>query len=314
MFIRHLRGSFFIAAAFMALALVRAEVREEAILPSVTDAAITRWNSPHRTFRNPAVTARDELVVFLPGTGATTGDQQQFARTAADLGFPVIYLMYSNDVAAAECQNDEDETTFEKFRREIITGVDLDPRVKVGPADGIEHRLLVLVQWLARNRPDEKWGRFLEGDSLAWRKVILAGHSQGGGHAQLMAKDHEVARVVQLGSPKDYNQKHGRPARWYGGGATPARRMFAFVHEQDTQACSYAQQLENLRVSGLTTLADTDKVAPPYNHAQILTTNYPGKSINSASAHLMLVFDFMLPRAPVSYRPVWSYLLTEPVE
>ena len=155
--------------------------------------------------------------------------------------------MYPNDVAAASCQDDEDETTFEKFRREIIAGGDRDPRVAVDRAESIEIRLRQLVAWLAANRGAEGWGQFLDGGDISWAKVVLTGHSQGGGHAQLMAIDHAVARVVVLGSPKDYNQRHGRPARWYGVGATPASRMFALVHGQDTQACSYEQQLENLR-------------------------------------------------------------------
>jgi len=287
------------------------------VRPQETDPAIQQFNEPHRVFLDAAVAPRGQLLVFLPGTGATTGDQEEFGRTAAGLGYHVVYLMYPNDVAAAVCQNDEDESTFEKFRREIIAGEDLDPRVMVDRANSIEHRLMQLIQWLAANRAAEGWRQFLADDELAWPKVVLAGHSQGGGHAQLLAKDHAVARVVVLGSPKDYNHGHGRPAAWYGGGATPAGRMFAFVHEQDTQACSYAQQLENLRASGLTTVADTDKLAPPYHHAHVLTTNQPGAPINSGLAHLGLVFDFSLPRGSDGrplYQPVWTYMLTAPVE
>jgi pimeloyl-ACP methyl ester carboxylesterase len=286
------------------------------VLPQATDPAIQEFNQPHRVFLDAAARPRGELLVFLPGTGATTGDQEEFGRTAAGLGYHVVYLMYPNDVAAADCQNDEDETAFEKFRREIISGGDLDPRVEVDRANSIENRLARLVNWLAANHDDEGWGQFLAGDAIAWPKLVLAGHSQGGGHAQLLAKDHAVARVVVLGSPKDYNLRHGRSAIWYGGGATPAGRMFAFVHEQDTQACSYAQQLENLRASGLTTVTDTDKLGPPYNQAHVLTTNQPGTPINSALAHLGLVFDFMLPRGPdgrLIYEPVWIYMLTTPV-
>ena len=287
------------------------------VRPGETDPAIQQYTQPHRVFLDDAAASRRQLLVYLPGTGATTGEQEEFGRTAAGLGYHVVYLMYPNDVAAAVCQDDDDETSFEKFRREIIAGGDLDPRVVVDRVNSIEHRLVQLVRWLAANHAAQGWVQFLAEGSMAWPKVVLAGHSQGGGHAQLLAKDHAVARLVVLGSPKDYNFRHGRPAVWYGGGATPAGRMFAFVHEQDTQACSYTQQLENLRASGLTTVADTDKLAPPYQHAHVLTTNQPGKPINSALAHLGLVFDFMLPRGAddrVLYRPAWIYMLTAPVE
>lgn len=291
--------------------------RAYGVRPQQTDPAIHRFNEAHRVFLDEAVPPRGQLLVFLPGTGATTGAQEEFGRVAATLGYHVVYLMYPNDVAAAVCQDDEDEKTFENFRREIIAGGDLDSRVTVDRANSIEHRLVQLIRWLAANRPTESWRQYLAADGLAWSKIVLAGHSQGGGHAQLLAKDHMVARVVVLGSPKDYNQRHGRPAAWYGGGATPARRMFAFVHEQDTQACSYAQQLENLRASGLTTVADADKLAPPYGQAHVLTTNRSGTPINSALAHLSLVFDFTLPRGADSrplYEPAWIYMLTAPVE
>jgi pimeloyl-ACP methyl ester carboxylesterase len=292
-------------------------VRAYDVHPEMTDPAIRQFIQAHRVFLDDAVAPRGQLLVFLPGTGATTSDQDEFGRTAAGLGYHVVYLMYPNDVPAAVCQDDEDEGTFEKFRREIVVGGDLDPRVTVDRANSIEHRLVQLIRWLAVNRAAEGWQQFLTDDDVAWHEFVVAGHSQGGGHAQLLAKDHAVARVVVLGSPKDYNRRYGRPAAWYGGGATPAGRMFAFVHEQDTQAITYEQQLENLRASGLTAVADTDKLVPPYDHAHVLTTNQPGAAINSALAHLGLVFDFMLPRGPDGrqpYQPVWIYMLTEPVD
>ena len=292
-------------------------IQVHGVRPSDTDSAIQRFNLPHRVFFDDSVAARGQLLVFLPGTGATTADQDAFGRTAAGIGYHVVYLMYPNDVPAAVCQDDEDENSFESFRREIIAGGDRDPRVNVDRADSIENRIAQLIRWLASNRTSEGWRQFLTEDSLNWPKVVLAGHSQGGGHAQLLAKDHAVARVVVLGSPKDYNTRHARPAAWYGGGATPASRMFAFVHEQDSQAISFLQQVENLRASGLTTIADTDNLAPPYRGAHVLTTNQGGASTNSGLAHLGLVFDFTLPRSPDGqplYRPVWLYMLTTPVE
>ena len=122
---------------------------------------------------------------------------------------------------------------------------DRDTRVTVNRAASIVNRLVMLIRWLAKERASEGWGQFLTQGEIAWPKVALAGHSQGGGHAQLIAKDHRVARVVVMGSPKDYNLRHARPAAWYGGGETPPSRMFAIIHAQDTQAISYAQQLEN---------------------------------------------------------------------
>ena len=287
------------------------------VRPSDTDSAIQRFNLPHRVFLDDSVAARGQLLVFLPGTGATTADQDAFGRTAAGIGYHVVYLMYPNDVPAAVCQDDEDESSFESFRREIIAGGDRDPRVNVDRADSIENRIVQLIRWLASNRTSEGWRQFLTEDSLNWPKVVLAGHSQGGGHAQLLAKDHAVARVVVLGSPKDYNTRHARPAAWYGGGATPASRMFAFVHEQDSQAISLSAA--SRESSGIRTYNNCGYgQSRPALSRRPCAHHKPGRpSINSGLAHLGLVFDFTLPRSPDGqplYRPVWLYMLTTPVE
>lgn len=272
------------------------------VVPSVTDPAIERFDSPHRVFLDASATPRNELLVYLSGTGATTSDQDEFGRTAAAAGYHVLYLMYPNDVPAAVVQDDPDPDAFEKFRREVIDGRDRHPRIAVDVPDSILNRLRRALAWLAEHRGNEGWAQFLDADDgIAWHRVALAGHSQGGGHAQLMAEDHGVARLIVLGSPKDYSPAFDRPAAWYGGGATPASRMFAFVHSQDTQACSHEQQLENLALSGIT---------------RVITTDHPGTPINSALAHLSLVFDFTLPRrdGEVLYRPIWLEMLTAPTD
>lgn len=294
-----------------------AAVQITTVHPSATDSAIRTFDQPHRVFLDATAETRGELLVYLPGTAARTTDQDEFGRLAASLGYHVVFLNYPNDTPAAVCNEDEDESTFEKFRREIIGGEDLDPRVQVDRPNSIEHRLVQLVRWLAANRAAEGWAEFLDAQhELRWSAVALAGHSQGGGHAQLVAKDRLVARVVALGSPKDFNHRHGRPARWCGGGATPPSRLFALVHERDTQACTYAQQLENLRASGLTTVASIDGAAPPYGHAHVLTTNHGGAKMESALAHLSLAFDFTLPRERGRnlLADAWRHLLTAPVE
>lgn len=271
------------------------------VLPSATDPAIDQFDSPHRVFLDRDAPPRGQVLVYLPGTGATTSDQDEFGKTAAALGYHVLYLMYPNDIPAASVQDDPDPDAFENFRREVIDGRDRHANVEVDPPNSILNRLRRALAWLAANRAEEGWGRFIGAEGVAWELVALVGHSQGGGHAQLIAEDHAVARLVVLGSPKDYSPAFDRPAAWYGGGATPAARQFAFVHTQDTQACSYEQQLENLALSGIT---------------RVTTTDHPGTPINSALAHLGLVFDFTLPKrdGEIVYRSIWKEMLTAPTE
>jgi pimeloyl-ACP methyl ester carboxylesterase len=172
-----------------------------------------------------------------------------------------------------------------------------------------------LLQYLSASRPDEGWSRFLTDEAVInWEKIAVAGQSQGGGHAALIAVRHRVARVICTGSPKDYNQKLNAPAAWLcADSATPAARYFAFNHRQDRQAATWGQQLENLHALKLDAFGppvDVDKEAPPYQHSRILFTNYPGGTLDSKEAHTAVISW----RNAGVFEPVWRYMLTEPVE
>jgi len=53
--------------------------------------------------------------------------------------------------------------------------------------------------------------------------------------------------------------------------------------------------------------ADVDKEKPPYRHARILTTDYPGGRVSSPEAHSSVI-------ANDGFKDVWSSMLTEPVQ
>jgi pimeloyl-ACP methyl ester carboxylesterase len=55
-------------------------------------------------------------------------------------------------------------------------------------------------------------------------RMILAGHSQGGGHAAFIAMRHEVARVLMFGSPKDFSTRFNQPADGAAAGACSTNR------------------------------------------------------------------------------------------
>jgi pimeloyl-ACP methyl ester carboxylesterase len=170
-----------------------------------------------------------------------------------------------------------------------------------------------LLRYLEKHDAPSDWGQFLNADnSIKWEALAVAGQSQGGGHAALIALHHRVARVICTGSPKDYSAALDAPAAWLRiASATPKPRFFAFNHRQDHQGCSPEQQLENLRALGLDKLGppvDVDHEKPPYRHSRILTTNYPGTKIESGPAHTSV----MNPRNEHVFGEVWKYLLTEP--
>lgn len=282
------------------------EVQLNAVSPGATDAALAGSAAPHRVYFDPAGPHRNQLLLFLPGTGGlNVGPPRPFSETAAELGYHVIELAYPNAVSATVCWRDSDPSCFENFRREIIEGRDTSQLLSVGHAEGIENRLEKLLRMLSSRQPTRDWGQFLDpAGGVAWQKVALAGQSQGGGHAALIARDHEVARVLLFGAPKDYDSKRHKPAPWYRPGRTPAGRFVAFVHTRDEQGCTFPQQLEIYRAMGMIDRpVSVDGAAPPYGNAHILLTSFPGGAISSTAAHVMGI-------SKPFFKPVWVYMLT----
>jgi pimeloyl-ACP methyl ester carboxylesterase len=302
------------------------------IMAGATDPEIQTFDYYHYIFvdraiviqHDPTLTAdRHELLLFLDGT-QLPGDQHlgkgpvAFFRTAEDLGYHVIYLSYPNDVpTSAACNDDEDRNAFERFRMAIIAGGHFHNPFKdftITRADSIENRMSKLLLYLKRTRRRENWDEFLNADdSIKWQSIALVGQSQGGGEAALMAIQHEVARVICFGAPKDYNHAHAEPAAWYREqSATPKNRFFALNHDQDFQAfCPPPQQMENLAALGLNKFGpavDPTHEKPPYHHTRIFTTDYPGGKLSSPVAHRIFLSK------PDVFKPVWIYVLSEPLE
>ena len=309
------------AAVWLALAVVVlwpwpaiAKVQYHAVLPAATDAAISESYTPHRVYFDPAAPRRNQLLVFLPGTGGRNdGSPRAFSTTAAELGYHVIDLSYPNLISATVCWQQSDPACFENFRREIIEGRDTSPLIAVGRADSIENRLEKLLKMLNVREPERGWGQFLDpAGGVAWQKVALAGQSQGGGHAALIAREHRVARVLLFGAPKDYNPKLRKPATWYRSGSTPVERFFAFVHTRDRQGCNFPQQIEIYRAMGMAAeRMSVDGAAPPYGNAHVLVTSYPGRPISSREAHVIGISNQVRDASGTPlFKPVWTYMLT----
>jgi hypothetical protein len=219
--------------------------------------------------------------------------------------------MYPDDIPASVCRHDNDPAAFEKFRIAIIAGGTTD-HINVSGTDSIENRLIKVLLFLKRFRPREQWEQFLNDDeSIRWNMVAVAGQSQGGGHAALIGIKHQVARVICTGAPKDYSIALNKPAAWlFAESATPKSRFFTFNHKQDRQGCGPEQQLENLRAMKLDLIGppvNVDETPDPYRHSRILTTNYPGKTLESTEAHTSV----MDPRLASVFLKVWTYMLTD---
>ena len=342
-----------VAFSCLAAALTRAaDASILLVRPSTTDPAIKTFDTPHRIYLRSTATSgpdapaplRNQLLLWIPGTAApaagkakakaapTTPSEQPpdadspaantagregseaFCQLASRLGYHVISLRYPNDRSASAARLDDDPAEFERFRLALIAG-GTSNYLTIPRTESIEHRLIKLLQHLASARPTEHWNQFLTADgTIRWEAIAVAGQSQGGGHAALIAIHHRVARVIATGAPKDFNLKLNAPAAWLTReSATPKARFFTFNHLQDRQAATWPQQLANLRALQLDAFGSfviVESAEPPYRHSRILATNYPGGTLTSQEAHTAVI---SFRNAPVFER-VWRYMLTEPVE
>jgi len=301
---------------FVVLAAASGHAAEPvSILPSDTDPRISDFNAPHLVWL-PEGVARGQLLVFLPGTGGTPEKAlfHPFAATAAGLGYHVVVLMYPDNLAAQKkCAESADPDAYLKFRNAILRGGVIGPRRTIRPHDSIESRLEKLLLYLNGRQPDQGWGQYLDNSEggIRWRMVAVAGQSQGGGHSYMLGKNHEVARVLMFGSPKDYSAHFDAPARGFDSNTrTPLKRFFTYNHVRDDgNGCTHLQQKKILAQIGLSALgiADADHPQPSYGHAHVLSTD--ADLGNSTKFHGSVLRGNLAVNPPV-----WKYLLTEPVD
>ncbi len=280
------------------------------VLPSATDRRIDQYSGngwAHRVYYDPSATKKHRLVVFLAGTNGKGGGARAFCTLAANEGFHVVSLAYPSTISMSVYRGSSDPDAFLKARENVIYGKAPFMKLRVNEPNSIHNRLTKLVRYLAARRRKEGWGQYLDRKgSLQWKKLVLTGQSQGGGHAALLAMQHEVARVLMFGSPKDFNTHFEKPAKWYSGRrATPLDRFFSFVHRQDRNGCTYPHQLANYRAMGMLPryqVIDVDESRPPYRHSRLLTSSRrednPHTAVIGNKAHV----------------PVWRYLLLEAVK
>jgi hypothetical protein len=199
-----------------------------------------------------------------------------------------------------------------KFHNAIRAGGEMGRGRKIAVHDSIESRLKTLLVYLGAHQPDRGWDQFIDRkEGIRWRSVAVSGQSQGRGHAYLLGKNHELARVLMFGSPKDYSFRFDAPAKGFDSNTkTPLKRYFAYNQMRDTAGgCNYEQQEKILRQIGLPVLGVTtvENSQPGFGHSHVLYTNVGLQE--TAKAH----------GAPLNDRlranpQVWKYMLTEPVD
>lgn len=217
-------------------------VTSRSVLPSLTQASITRFNEPHYVAIDPARDRADApLVLFMAGTGGKPREMAFFPALVR-AGHRVISITYNTGEAIQQvCPANPDPECAGKARQKRLYGVITIDVIDDAPQDAIVPRLVWLLIYLDREFPLERWNRFLANDNIDWRRVVVTGQSQGAGMAAYLAKEHSVARAVLFSSPWDsYGGKGGQLpalAPWLSRpSATPASRWYGAYHGKENTA------------------------------------------------------------------------------
>lgn len=284
------------------------------VYPKETNSNLSIEDEPHHVMYYPQhLKHLNKLLLYFPGTRARPYDYLKFCNTAAKMGYHAISLSYENDLSVNydACFQSQDLTCHGRARNEIWFGEDSHEKINVDQDNSIINRLEKLLIFLKNNYPSMKWDLYIDdNDNIIWNNIVVAGHSQGGGHAGYASKQFAVDRCIMFAA-SDWVQ--GQTSEWIRTpGPTTKEKYFGFIHVEDLPAYSVIMPTWNdygLLDFGMP--VNTDLTDAPYNnsHALITSAEYP----DSILAHNYPIVDVMTPSnddfVTYYYSPVWQYLL-----
>jgi pimeloyl-ACP methyl ester carboxylesterase len=284
------------------------------VRPSQTDPKINNPNRLHEVYVR-ADGFGDLLFMFFPGSPQQPSEFKKLLETAARAGYHVIGVDYPNQEGELRTICDDRPNCYGPLRREVLEGRDVSPEVAIDTDNCILNRAVKLLQWLDVNHPNEKWGQFLNSGQIRWSHVTVAGHSQGGGYAAMIARLFEVHRVIMFSSVTDAtNGSSGfLSAPWLTQPPlTPHDRYYGFGNTEDNL---FFPQIDvnwkTLALSGVKTNVDTSPA--PYNGSHRLTTSNDSQhSGTPIHRHNLVVTDKDTPldsNEDPAYLAVWRYLI-----
>ncbi len=281
------------------------------IRASDTDSNISWELYKHFTYFNSSCSQRNTLLVHLVGSYDNPLNTKLFPSLAANNGYHVVVLKYPNSTAAqSACANNSNVDCYKNFRQETVEGIDVSSDITVDYTNSITNRLVKLLDYLSSNYPTENWGQYLSNGQIQWQKIIISGHSQGGGHAAYIAKTNVVKRCLMFASPNDYSNMTSSPANWISmSSLTPDSLYYGFNNLND-DVVPFANQYQIC--SSLPMFGDTlliDNITQYQNKRQLYTQQ---TTSGTGGNHSLMIRDSETlldnTNQPI-FTPVWSYML-----
>ena len=279
------------------------------IAASATDANIDDVIGIHQIAIGNVTDRLGRLLVFLPGTTAPPQFYSQLIEGAAHQGFHSIGLAYENAEAVnVLCAGMGASGCHEMVRREIIWGTDETSLVDVDFDNSIVNRLDRLLAHLEILAPNEGWDAYRDpSGAIRWDTILVAGHSQGAGHAAFIARFERVSRAVLFSGTE--------PAPWTQAVdfVTPASAFWGFGHELEGLFGFFQSSWDNIGIPGTPT--SVDGTIAPFGTSQQLTTANSActgdPTANGFYHNCHCVDGFMPPPLPDGtpfYQSVWDEL------
>jgi hypothetical protein len=267
-----------------------------------------------------------QLFVFMPGTGAVPALFQLLLQRAARLGYHAIGLMYEdafpiNDLCAGSV---DPSSCFENAHSAVVygcaSGSCSDSVVNVSVPNSAVNLLTSLLRYLATQYPDEGWADFLADDKPKWARVAVAGSSQGGANAALIAKRSLVARVVLFSAVGDALPPGPVPCQagdnWLSTHVTASARYFGLAHDRDSQHLPFiCASWNSLGMDAFGVPVAPEESSPPYGGTHELLTDLKPQG-GYKYAHCSTANDVCTPldkNGNPLLAAAWGYMLTAPV-
>ena len=271
--------------------------------PRQTDANYSTTDKSHFIVRNTK-NHLNKLMLFIGGSFSSPQDYTFISEHSASIGFDVISISYPNNVPAASLASSSNQFAFDNYRDEICFGNQVSNDVEVDILNSINRRIIKLIQYLESTYPEQNWNQYLmPSNNIDWEKIVVAGHSQGAGHACYLGKKRLVERVIMFSGPNDYSTHFNSPANWLSeDGLTELSKQYALLHIND-EIISYDFQVLNLKDLGVLSLSEdpllVDDLSSPYNNKNALSLNIPAFSNHNSTVG----GNAKLPN-------IWTYILT----
>ncbi|HEY4269723.1 MAG TPA: hypothetical protein VGM94_16195 [Galbitalea sp.] len=222
-------------------------------------------------------TPSSPLLLFLAATRHRPSDYREFLRVARAGGYHVLALDYWNRGLSVQKTCGTDARCYGAVQRNRLDGSRPGMFSAVNPANSIVTRLTSALARLQTKDPGGEWSRFVDASGIRWNRIVVAGHSQGGGEAAYIAHIHRVRGALMFSSPVDSD--HDIHAAWMAHpGATPASRLYGLV---DTGDMFYRRVLASWQAMGMNALPSHEIVThrrlggPDASHLRDITDESP---------------------------------------